>query len=78
MMSSIHQLLRQIYIMPRPAARVEFWVGVVGVAAKGVLIIEVGIPQGLQLGRELARVAGVDAVILGVGGDRAPDRRRRT
>src|SRR3569833_1153996 len=67
--ASVHHLLRQIGVVPRPAGRVGGGVGVVGVPAEIVLVVEVGVAQTLQLGGELARVAGVDAGVLGVGGD---------
>src|SRR3569832_1210314 len=67
--ASVHQLLRQIGIVPRPAGGVGGGVRVVGVTAEIVLVVEVKNTHTLQLGGKLARVAGVDPVGLCVGGD---------
>src|SRR4051812_4267794 len=65
----IPQLLRQVHIVPGPPPGVQLRVGVVGVPTEGLLVVKVGDAQGLQLRGELAGVAGVDAVVAGVGGD---------
>ena len=52
--------------MSGPPPRIEFRVGVVGVSAEGLLVVEVGRPDLLHPGGELAGVAGMDAVVCQV------------